>query len=90
VPALESLDTPEPKQSNFAGFRLKNKTSTYFTKDRMTLDQAVDIMEQYAVNLELDDLSAIEHMVRRFKILPLDQRLALETFMDATRDPAHA
>jgi hypothetical protein len=25
--ALESLDTPEPKQSHFAGFRLKNKTS---------------------------------------------------------------
>ena len=56
----------------------------------MTLDQAVDIMEQYAGNLELDDLSAIEHMVRRFKTLPLDQRLALETFMDASRDSAHA
>ena len=56
----------------------------------MTIDQAVDIMEQYAVNLDLDDLSAIEHMVRHFKILPQDQRLALETFMDASRDPAHA
>jgi hypothetical protein len=66
------------------------KTSTYFTKDRMTLDQAVDIMEQYAVNLDLDDLSAIEHMVRHFKNLPQDQRLALETFMDASRDLAHA
>jgi hypothetical protein len=90
MPALESLDTPEPTQSHFAGFRLKNKTSTYFTKDRMTLDQAVDIMERYAVNLDLDDLSAIEHMVRHFKNLPQDQRLALETFMDASRDLAHA
>ena len=56
----------------------------------MTIDQAVDIMEQYAVNLDLDDLSAIEHMVRHFKILPQDQRVALETFMDASQNPAHA
>lgn len=51
----------------------------------MTLDQAIDIMEQYAVNLDLDDLSAVEHMVRNFKTLPLVQRQALETFMDASR-----
>jgi len=56
----------------------------------MTLDQAVDIMEQYAENLDLDDLSAIEHMVGHFKSLPRHQRLALETFMDASRDLAHA
>lgn len=56
----------------------------------MTLDQAVDIMEQYAVNLDLDDLSAVEHMVCHFKTLPQNQRLALETFMDASRDLAHA
>jgi hypothetical protein len=61
------------------------KTGTYFTKDRMTLDQAVDIMEQYAVNLDLDDLSAVEHMVRHFKTLPQIQRRALETFMDASK-----
>lgn len=51
----------------------------------MTLDQAVDILEQYAVKLNLDDLSAVEHMVRHFKTLPLDQRSALETFMDASK-----
>jgi hypothetical protein len=66
------------------------KTGTYFKRDCMTLDQAVDIMEQYAVNLDLDDLSAVEHMVRHFKTLPQNQRLALETFMDASRDLAHA
>jgi hypothetical protein len=56
----------------------------------MTLDQACEIMEQYAVNLDLDDLTAVEHMVGHFKTLPLDQRLALETFMDASRDLSHA
>lgn len=51
----------------------------------MTLDQAVDIMEQYAADLNLDDLSAVEHMVKNFKRLPQIQRQALETFMDASR-----
>jgi hypothetical protein len=37
------------------------------------------------VNLDLDDLSAVEHMVRHFKTLPLNQRLALETVMDASK-----
>jgi hypothetical protein len=52
----------------------------------MTLDQAVDIMEQYAADLNLDDLSAVEHMVKNFKQLPENQRQALETFMDASRE----
>ena len=51
----------------------------------MNLDQALDIMEQYAVDQRLDDLSAVEHMVRHFKTLPLSQRVALETFMDASK-----
>ena len=51
----------------------------------MTLDQALSIMEQYAQDCELDDLSAVEHMTRHFKTLPLFQRLALETFMDASK-----
>ena len=56
----------------------------------MVLEQALEIMRLYAVDLDLDDLSAIEHMVRHFKILPQDQRVALETFMDASQNPAHA
>ena len=86
--ALESLDTPKPKQSNFAGFRLKNKISTYFTKDRMNLDQAVDIMEQYAVNLDLDDLSAVEHMVKNYRTLVPEVQQAVNVFMDASKEPA--
>jgi hypothetical protein len=56
----------------------------------MQLDQALVIMEQYAADLNVDDLSAVEHMVRNFKKLPEIQRQALETFMDASRDLAHA
>jgi hypothetical protein len=52
----------------------------------MTLDQACHIMEQYAADRQLDDLSAVEHMVRNFKRLPLIQRQALETFMNASRE----
>jgi len=52
----------------------------------MQLDQALVIMEHYAADLDLDDLSAVEHMVKNFKKLPLIQRQALETFMDASRE----
>lgn len=52
----------------------------------MRLDEALEIMQLYAADLDLDDLSAVEHMVRNFKKLPVNQRQALETFMDASRD----
>jgi DNA integrity scanning protein DisA with diadenylate cyclase activity len=53
----------------------------------MTLDQACNIMEQYAqqLNRDMDDLSAIEHMVNNYKILPVEQRLAVTVFMDQAR-----
>ena len=51
----------------------------------MTLDQALLIMEQYAQDRGLDDLSAVEHMARHYKTLPLFRRQALETFMDESK-----
>jgi hypothetical protein len=54
----------------------------------MTLDQAVDIMEQYAVNLDLDDLSAVEHMVKNYRTLVPEVRQALKVFMDASKELA--
>lgn len=52
----------------------------------MVLDQALEIMRLYAVDRDLDDLTAVEHMVRNFRILSTEQIQALETFMDATKE----
>ena len=54
----------------------------------MNLDQAVDIMEQYAVNLDLDDLSAVEHMVKNYRTLVPEVQQAVNVFMDASKEPA--
>jgi hypothetical protein len=51
----------------------------------MVLDEALEIMRLYAVDCDKDDLSAVEHMVRNFKILSPEQRQALGVFMDQTR-----
>jgi hypothetical protein len=52
----------------------------------MVLDEALEIMRLYAVDCDRDDLSAIEHMVRNYKILSPEQVEALNTFMDATKE----
>jgi hypothetical protein len=51
----------------------------------MILDQALDIMEQYAVDRDLDSLSGVEHMVKHLKTLSTDQRKALTVFMQESR-----
>ena len=54
----------------------------------MNLDQACEIMEGYAVQQDLDDLDAIEHMVKNYRTLDLGVKQALKVFMDATKEKA--
>ena len=54
----------------------------------MTLDQALLILEQYQQAAEVDELTAIERLVRDYKNLPVEQRLAVNVFMAATQEPA--
>ena len=52
----------------------------------MVLEQALEIMRLYAVDRDQDDLSAVEHMVRNYKLLTSEQVEALNTFMDEARN----
>lgn len=54
----------------------------------MNLDQAVDVMEAYAEDLDLDSLGSLEHMVRNMKNLSKHQLRALDVFMSASQVPA--
>jgi hypothetical protein len=47
----------------------------------MLLDQALEIMQLYAVDQDQDDLTAVEHMVRNMKLLNPEQLEALDVFM---------
>jgi hypothetical protein len=48
----------------------------------MVLDEALEIMRLYAVDQDhVDDLTAVEHMVRNMKLLSPDQLTALDVFM---------
>ena len=51
----------------------------------MVLDQALEIMRLYAVDRDMDDLSAVEHMVRNLKLLTAEQADALDIFMIEAR-----
>jgi hypothetical protein len=51
----------------------------------MVLEQALEIMRLYAVDRDMDDLSAVEHMVRNLKLLTDEQSEALDTFMTQSR-----
>jgi hypothetical protein len=53
----------------------------------MTLDQACDIMEDYAIQQDLDDLAAIEHMAKNYRTLVPEVKQALTVFMNATKEP---
>lgn len=53
----------------------------------MTLDQALEIIEQFSIDHNLDELTTIERMVKQFNTLPDDQCLAVMKFMDATKEP---
>lgn len=60
-------------------FRLRNK---------MNIDQACEIMEHYAVQQDLEDLDAIEHMVKNYPTLDLNVKQALKVFMATAKDMA--
>jgi hypothetical protein len=51
----------------------------------MVLDQALEIMRLYAVDRDMDDLTAVEHMVRNMRLLTPEQADALDTFMTEAR-----
>ena len=51
----------------------------------MILEQALEIMRLYAVDRDMDDLSAVEHMVRNLRLLTPEQADALDTFMTESR-----
>jgi hypothetical protein len=52
----------------------------------MVLEQALEIMRLYAVDRDMDDLTAVEHMVRNMKLLSPEQSAALDTFMDEAQN----
>jgi hypothetical protein len=54
----------------------------------MTLDQACAIMEGYAIQQDLDDLSALEHMVVNYVTLAPEVKRALGVFMDHIKETA--
>jgi hypothetical protein len=54
----------------------------------MNIDQACEIMEHYAVEQDLDDLDAIEHMVENYRTLNPAVKQALQVFMDTAKDMA--
>jgi hypothetical protein len=51
----------------------------------MALDEAVEIMEQYAQTLPGDSLTCLEHMVLNLKSLTPEQIQALDVFMAESR-----
>ena len=54
----------------------------------MNIDQACEIMESYAIRQDLNDLEAIEYMVKNYSTLVLEVKQALKVFMDATKEVA--
>ena len=54
----------------------------------MNIDQACNIMEHYAVQQDLEDLEAIEHMVKNYRTLVPEVRQALKFFMDTAKEMA--
>ena len=54
--------------------------------NNMTIDQACEIMEHYAVEQDLDDLDAITHMVQNYRTLDPEVRQALKVFMDTAKE----
>jgi hypothetical protein len=54
----------------------------------MTIDQALAEIMTYSVAHGTDSLGAIELMVKNYRTLPVEQRLAVNVFMAATKEPA--
>ena len=53
----------------------------------MTLDQALAEIMSYSIAHGVDSLSGIEYMVKNYRTLPVEQRLAVNVFMTATKEP---
>jgi hypothetical protein len=51
----------------------------------MNLDQALAQIISYSVTNGLESLSAVERMVKQFKILTVEQQEAVTVFMEATK-----
>jgi hypothetical protein len=51
----------------------------------MNLDQALSQIITYSVEHNLESLSAVERMVKQFKILTAEQQEAVEVFMAETK-----
>jgi hypothetical protein len=54
----------------------------------MNIDQALAEIISYSVAHGTDSLGAIEQMVKNYRTLPVEQRLAVNVFMAATKEPA--
>ena len=54
----------------------------------MNIDQALAEIISYSVAHGTDSLGAIEQMVRNYKTLPVEQRLAVNVFMAETKETA--
>ena len=52
----------------------------------MTLDQALAEIISYSVAHGVDSLGGIEMMVKKYKILPVEQQLAVDVFMSETKE----
>ena len=53
----------------------------------MNLDQALAEIIAYSVAYGVDNLGGIEQMVKNYRILPVEQRLAVDVFMAKTKEP---
>ena len=54
----------------------------------MTIDQALAEIVSYSVAHGTDSLGAIEQMVKNYRTLPVEQRLAVNVFMAETKETA--
>ena len=53
----------------------------------MNIDQALAEIIAYSAVHGTDSLGGIEQMVKNYRTLPVEQRLAVDVFMDATKEP---
>ena len=51
----------------------------------MNLDQALAQIISYSIVNGIDSLSAVEQMVKKFKLLTAEQQLAVTVFMEETK-----
>ena len=52
----------------------------------MTIDQALAEIIAYSAAHGLDSLGGIEEMVKHYRTLPVEQRLAVDVFMAETKE----